>query len=104
MWARTPKDEEEVCEVTPDSEAAAFPGDNVNEGISPEPPAKKAKQRAKPAVGVPARGQGGVGAMAGGAPPLFGSRACHQIVMPVAAAATREEKARRRGGLGLNRM
>eukprot|EP00873_Tetraselmis_striata_P040378 jgi/Tetstr1/460642/TSEL_005838.t1 len=36
----------------------AFPGDNVDEGSSPEPPAKKAKQPAKPAAGVPARGRG----------------------------------------------
>eukprot|EP00873_Tetraselmis_striata_P028873 jgi/Tetstr1/449137/TSEL_036347.t1 len=41
------------------------PGDNVDEGSSPEPPAKKAKQPAKPAAGVPARGRGGAGAMAG---------------------------------------
>eukprot|EP00873_Tetraselmis_striata_P043257 jgi/Tetstr1/463521/TSEL_008400.t1 len=29
----------------------AVPGDNVDEGSSPEPPAKKAKQPAKPAAG-----------------------------------------------------
>eukprot|EP00873_Tetraselmis_striata_P022218 jgi/Tetstr1/442482/TSEL_030582.t1 len=34
-----------------------FPGDNVDEGSSPEPLAKKAKQPAKPAAGVPARGR-----------------------------------------------
>eukprot|EP00873_Tetraselmis_striata_P004044 jgi/Tetstr1/424308/TSEL_014875.t1 len=62
------KGEEEVCEVTPHWEAAgraassntnavknlaatqAVPGDNVDEGSSPEPPAKKAKQPAKPAA------------------------------------------------------
>eukprot|EP00873_Tetraselmis_striata_P016587 jgi/Tetstr1/436851/TSEL_025628.t1 len=45
----------------------AFPGDNVDEGSSPKPPAKKAKQPAnKPASGVPARGRSGDGAMAGG--------------------------------------
>eukprot|EP00873_Tetraselmis_striata_P001594 jgi/Tetstr1/421858/TSEL_012758.t1 len=39
----------------------AFPSDNIDEGSSPEPPAKKAKQPAKPAVGVPGRcwGHGG---------------------------------------------
>eukprot|EP00873_Tetraselmis_striata_P026062 jgi/Tetstr1/446326/TSEL_033869.t1 len=39
----------------------AVPGDNVDEGSSPEPPAKKAKQPAKPAAGGPGwcRGQGG---------------------------------------------
>eukprot|EP00873_Tetraselmis_striata_P016049 jgi/Tetstr1/436313/TSEL_025152.t1 len=54
----------------------AFPGDNVDEGSSREPPAKKAKQPAKPAAGrrVPAWGRGGDGARAGGGP--FGSRAC----------------------------
>eukprot|EP00873_Tetraselmis_striata_P007588 jgi/Tetstr1/427852/TSEL_017930.t1 len=41
-------------------------GDNVDEGSSPEPPAKKAKQPAKPAAGVPARGQGGAWVRAGG--------------------------------------
>eukprot|EP00873_Tetraselmis_striata_P023453 jgi/Tetstr1/443717/TSEL_031707.t1 len=78
------KDEEEVCEVTPHSEpqqkkaggnikhntkavkklaaTQAFPGDNVDEGSSPEPPAKKAKQPAKPAAGVQARGRIGAGA------------------------------------------
>eukprot|EP00873_Tetraselmis_striata_P027842 jgi/Tetstr1/448106/TSEL_035404.t1 len=34
----------------------AFSGDNVDEGSSPEPPAKKAEQPAKPTVGVSARG------------------------------------------------
>eukprot|EP00873_Tetraselmis_striata_P041731 jgi/Tetstr1/461995/TSEL_007067.t1 len=51
----------------------AVPGDSVDEGSSPELPAKKAKQPAKPAAGVPARGQGGDGAIAGGG--AFGSRA-----------------------------
>eukprot|EP00873_Tetraselmis_striata_P021925 jgi/Tetstr1/442189/TSEL_030339.t1 len=51
----------------------AVPGDNVAEGSSPEPPAKKAKQPAKPAAGVSARGRGGEGARAGGG--AFGSRA-----------------------------
>eukprot|EP00873_Tetraselmis_striata_P016370 jgi/Tetstr1/436634/TSEL_025430.t1 len=38
----------------------AVPGDNVDEGSSPEPPAKKAKQPAKPVAGGPAReGRGG---------------------------------------------
>eukprot|EP00873_Tetraselmis_striata_P037805 jgi/Tetstr1/458069/TSEL_044576.t1 len=36
-----------------------FTGDNVDEVSSPEPPAKKPKQPAKPAVEVPARGWGG---------------------------------------------
>eukprot|EP00873_Tetraselmis_striata_P022995 jgi/Tetstr1/443259/TSEL_031293.t1 len=36
----------------------AVPGDNVDKGSSPEPPAKKAKQPAKPPAGVPARGRG----------------------------------------------
>eukprot|EP00873_Tetraselmis_striata_P002892 jgi/Tetstr1/423156/TSEL_013924.t1 len=93
------KGEEEVYEVTPHSEATAhqrgaggivkhntnavknlpatqaFPGDNVDEGSSPEPPAKtstKAKQAAKLAAGVPARGRGGAGAMPGSR--AFGSR------------------------------
>eukprot|EP00873_Tetraselmis_striata_P012486 jgi/Tetstr1/432750/TSEL_022116.t1 len=48
-------------------------GDNVDEGSSPEPPAKKTKQPAKPAGGGPARGRGGDGARAGGG--AFGSRA-----------------------------
>eukprot|EP00873_Tetraselmis_striata_P022119 jgi/Tetstr1/442383/TSEL_030509.t1 len=48
------------------------PGDNVDdEDSSPEPPAKKAKQPAKPAVGVPARDRGGAGARGGGG--AFGS-------------------------------
>eukprot|EP00873_Tetraselmis_striata_P025479 jgi/Tetstr1/445743/TSEL_033391.t1 len=50
----------------------AFPGDNVDEGSSPELRVKKAKQPAKPAARVPARGRGGAGAIAGGGP--FGSR------------------------------
>eukprot|EP00873_Tetraselmis_striata_P009174 jgi/Tetstr1/429438/TSEL_019348.t1 len=41
-------------------------GDNVDEGNSPKPPAKKAKQPAKPAAGGLARGRGGAGARAGG--------------------------------------
>eukprot|EP00873_Tetraselmis_striata_P006793 jgi/Tetstr1/427057/TSEL_017262.t1 len=44
----------------------AFPGDNLDEGSSLEPLAKKAKQLAQPAAGVLARGRGGAGAMAGG--------------------------------------
>eukprot|EP00873_Tetraselmis_striata_P021140 jgi/Tetstr1/441404/TSEL_029651.t1 len=43
----------------------AFPGDNVDEGSSPEPPANKAEQRVKPAAEVPARGRGDAGARAG---------------------------------------
>eukprot|EP00873_Tetraselmis_striata_P017551 jgi/Tetstr1/437815/TSEL_026455.t1 len=67
----------------------AFPGDNVDEGSSPEPPAKKAKQPAKPAAGVPAQGRGGAWAMAGGGP--FRSRAGRQAASTaVAAAATLE--------------
>eukprot|EP00873_Tetraselmis_striata_P043634 jgi/Tetstr1/463898/TSEL_008709.t1 len=69
------KGEEELCEkraggiikhntnaVKNLAATQAVPGDNVDdEGSSPEPPAKKAKQPAKPAaVGVPARGRGGV--------------------------------------------
>eukprot|EP00873_Tetraselmis_striata_P035153 jgi/Tetstr1/455417/TSEL_042249.t1 len=115
--------EGEVCEVTPQWEAAAeegerhhkaqhqrvknlaatqaVPGDNVDEGSSPEPPAKKAKQAAKPAVAVPARGRGGAGrAMAGRG--AFGSRAGRQAA--VAAAPTREQHGGRRGGPGRNRM
>eukprot|EP00873_Tetraselmis_striata_P010768 jgi/Tetstr1/431032/TSEL_020751.t1 len=42
--------------------AQAFPGDNVDEGSSPEPPAKKAE----PAAGVPAPGKGDAEARAGG--------------------------------------
>eukprot|EP00873_Tetraselmis_striata_P006603 jgi/Tetstr1/426867/TSEL_017081.t1 len=53
------KGEEEVCEMTPHSEAVAFPGNNVDEGNSPEPPAKKAKKPTKSAAGVPAMGWGG---------------------------------------------
>eukprot|EP00873_Tetraselmis_striata_P018314 jgi/Tetstr1/438578/TSEL_027129.t1 len=37
----------------------AFPGNNVDEGNSPEPPAKKAKKPTKSAAGVPAMGWGG---------------------------------------------
>eukprot|EP00873_Tetraselmis_striata_P038218 jgi/Tetstr1/458482/TSEL_004336.t1 len=44
----------------------AVPGDNVDEGSSPEPPAKKAKHPAKPAAGGLARGHGGAGTRAGG--------------------------------------
>eukprot|EP00873_Tetraselmis_striata_P007659 jgi/Tetstr1/427923/TSEL_017998.t1 len=51
----------------------AVPGDNVDEGSSPEPPAKKAKQPAKPAAGGLAQGRGGAGARAGGG--ALGSRA-----------------------------
>eukprot|EP00873_Tetraselmis_striata_P044549 jgi/Tetstr1/464813/TSEL_009552.t1 len=38
-----------------------FHGDNVDEGNSPELPAKKAKQPGKPAAGVPSRGRGCAG-------------------------------------------
>eukprot|EP00873_Tetraselmis_striata_P039209 jgi/Tetstr1/459473/TSEL_004840.t1 len=73
----------------------AVPGDNVDESSSPEPPAKKAKQPAKPAAGVPARGRGGVGAGA------IGSRADRQATeAAIAAAATREQQAHRHGGPG----
>eukprot|EP00873_Tetraselmis_striata_P018669 jgi/Tetstr1/438933/TSEL_002950.t1 len=72
----------------------AFPGDNVDEGSGPEPPAKKAKQPAKLAAGVMARGRGGVWARAGGGP--FGSRDGRQTAMGAAVAATREQQARRR--------
>eukprot|EP00873_Tetraselmis_striata_P045892 jgi/Tetstr1/466156/TSEL_010717.t1 len=78
----------------------AVPGDNVDEGISPEPPAKKAEQPAKPAAGGPAQGRGGAGARAGGG--AFGSRAVR--LAAVAAASTREQQAGRRGGPGQNRM
>eukprot|EP00873_Tetraselmis_striata_P033118 jgi/Tetstr1/453382/TSEL_003965.t1 len=79
----------------------AVPGDNVDEGGSPEPPAKKqAKQPAKPAAGGPARGRGGAGARAGGG--AFGLRAARRAA--VAAASTREQQAGRRGGPGQNRM
>eukprot|EP00873_Tetraselmis_striata_P007876 jgi/Tetstr1/428140/TSEL_018192.t1 len=60
----------------------ASPGDNIDEGGSPEPPAKKAKQPAKPAARVPAR----------------------QTAMAVSAAATRDEQLLSRGGPGRNRM
>eukprot|EP00873_Tetraselmis_striata_P044477 jgi/Tetstr1/464741/TSEL_009488.t1 len=43
----------------------AVPGDNVDEGSSPEPPAKRPKQPAKPAAGGLAQGRGGAGARAG---------------------------------------
>eukprot|EP00873_Tetraselmis_striata_P000871 jgi/Tetstr1/421135/TSEL_012178.t1 len=68
------KGEEEVCEkraggiIKHNTNAVknlaakqAVPGDNVDEGSSPEPPAKQAKQPAKPAAGGPARGRGGAG-------------------------------------------
>eukprot|EP00873_Tetraselmis_striata_P001475 jgi/Tetstr1/421739/TSEL_001198.t1 len=77
----------------------AVPRD-VDEGSSPEPPAKKAKQPAKPAAGGLARGRGGAGAKAGGG--ALGSRAGRRAA--VAAAATRERHAGRRGGPGQNRM
>eukprot|EP00873_Tetraselmis_striata_P002894 jgi/Tetstr1/423158/TSEL_013926.t1 len=79
--------------------AIAVPGDNV-EGSSPEPPAKKAKQPAKPADGGLAQGRGGAGARAGGG--ALGSRAGRRAA--VAAAATREQQAGRRGGPSQNRM
>eukprot|EP00873_Tetraselmis_striata_P018033 jgi/Tetstr1/438297/TSEL_026864.t1 len=78
----------------------AVPGDNVDEGSSPEPPARKAKQPAKPAAGGLVGGRGGAGARAGGG--ALGSRAGRRAA--VAAAATREQHARRRGGPGQNRM
>eukprot|EP00873_Tetraselmis_striata_P025161 jgi/Tetstr1/445425/TSEL_033207.t1 len=130
------KGEEEVCEATPHSEAAAprlggrvlaqqqkraggiinhntnavknlaatqaVPGDNDDEGSSPEPPAnKKAKQPAKPAARVPARGRGGAGAKADGG--AFVSRGGRQTAV-AAAASTREQHAGRRGCPGRNRM
>eukprot|EP00873_Tetraselmis_striata_P019732 jgi/Tetstr1/439996/TSEL_028357.t1 len=55
------------------TQALLYPGDNVDEGSSPEPPARKAKQPAKPAAGVLARGRGGAGVRTGGG--AFGSRA-----------------------------
>eukprot|EP00873_Tetraselmis_striata_P016202 jgi/Tetstr1/436466/TSEL_025294.t1 len=76
----------------------ALPGDNVDEGTRPEPPAKKTKQPDQPAATVPARGRGGAGVRVGGGP--FGSRASRQAAMAVAAAATRV----RCGGPGRNRM
>eukprot|EP00873_Tetraselmis_striata_P035697 jgi/Tetstr1/455961/TSEL_042742.t1 len=89
------KGEEEVCAVTPHSEATL---------ARRSAPVKKAKQPTKPAAGVPARGRGGDGAMAGGG--AFGSRAGLQpAVAAEAAAATREQQhARRRGGPGQNWM
>eukprot|EP00873_Tetraselmis_striata_P026844 jgi/Tetstr1/447108/TSEL_034546.t1 len=78
----------------------AVPGDNVDEGSSPEPPAKKAKQPAKPAAGGLAQDRGGAGAGAGGG--ALGSRAGRRAA--VAAAATREQQAGRRGGPSQNRM
>eukprot|EP00873_Tetraselmis_striata_P016063 jgi/Tetstr1/436327/TSEL_025165.t1 len=78
----------------------AVPGDNVDEGCCPEPPAKKVKQPAKPGAGVPSRGRGCAGARAGGG--AFGSRAGRRAA--VAAAATREQQASRRGGPAQNRM
>eukprot|EP00873_Tetraselmis_striata_P021336 jgi/Tetstr1/441600/TSEL_029828.t1 len=81
------KDEEEVCEqqkraggiikhntnaVKNLAATQAVSGDNVDEGSSPEPPAKKAQQPAKPAAGVPARGLGGAGARADGLGALKG--------------------------------
>eukprot|EP00873_Tetraselmis_striata_P008113 jgi/Tetstr1/428377/TSEL_018411.t1 len=79
-----------------------FPGDNVDEGSSPEPSAKKAKQPAKPAAGVLAPGGGGAWARARGE--TFGSRAGRRTSMAVAAAVTREREAHRRGGSGRNRI
>eukprot|EP00873_Tetraselmis_striata_P040851 jgi/Tetstr1/461115/TSEL_006254.t1 len=97
------KGEEEVCEhqkraggiIKHNSNAVknlaatqAFPGENVDEGNSPEPRAKKAKQPAKPAAGVPARGRGDAKAKAGGG--AFGSRAGRQTAV-LAAIAAREQ-------------
>eukprot|EP00873_Tetraselmis_striata_P035275 jgi/Tetstr1/455539/TSEL_042361.t1 len=71
----------------------AIPGDNVDEGNSPEPPAKKAKQPAKPAAGVPARGRVVMGpGRAVGRYSGWGRAA-------VAAAGTREQQAGRRGAV-----
>eukprot|EP00873_Tetraselmis_striata_P004868 jgi/Tetstr1/425132/TSEL_015594.t1 len=79
----------------------AVPGDNVDEGSSPEPPARKGEPPAEPAVGVPARGRAGAGAMAGSG--AFESRGGR--LGPVAAAAsTREQKAGSCGGPGRNRI
>eukprot|EP00873_Tetraselmis_striata_P019276 jgi/Tetstr1/439540/TSEL_027969.t1 len=78
----------------------AVPGDNVDEGSSPEPPAKKAKQPAKPAAGVPPRGHGGAGARAGGGP--SGSRAGRRAA--VGTAYSLQQQAGRRGGPDQNRM
>eukprot|EP00873_Tetraselmis_striata_P025861 jgi/Tetstr1/446125/TSEL_033725.t1 len=69
----------------------AVPGDNVDEGSSPEPPAKKAKQPAKPAAGVPTRGWGGAGARAGGW--AFGSRGGRHAAVAAAASTRREQQA-----------
>eukprot|EP00873_Tetraselmis_striata_P005455 jgi/Tetstr1/425719/TSEL_016139.t1 len=82
----------------------AFPGENVDEGSTPEPQAKKAMQPAKLVPGVPARGRGGAGARAGGG--VFGSRAARQTAAMAAAAvdATRDKQGRRRDGPGRHRM
>eukprot|EP00873_Tetraselmis_striata_P013629 jgi/Tetstr1/433893/TSEL_023073.t1 len=79
----------------------AVPGDNVDEGSSPEPPAKKAKQPAKPAAGGLAQGHGGAGAVPG-----LGRAVGRSGRGPaaVAAAATREQQAGRRGGPSQNWM
>eukprot|EP00873_Tetraselmis_striata_P029282 jgi/Tetstr1/449546/TSEL_036634.t2 len=70
----------------------AFSGDDVDEGRSPEPLAKKAKQPAKPAVGVvPVRGRAGAGARAGCRP--AGSRDGRQTAVAVVAAATTRDGA-----------
>eukprot|EP00873_Tetraselmis_striata_P045323 jgi/Tetstr1/465587/TSEL_010234.t1 len=71
----------------------AVPGDSVDEGSSPEPPAKKTKQPAKPEAGGLARGRGGAGARAGGG--ALGSWAGRRAA--VAAAASHEQQAGRRG-------
>eukprot|EP00873_Tetraselmis_striata_P023074 jgi/Tetstr1/443338/TSEL_031353.t1 len=68
----------------------AVPGDNVDEDSSPEPPAKKAKQPAKPAAGVPARGRGGDWGQGG----RWGVRIAGRAA--VAAAGAREQQAGRR--------
>eukprot|EP00873_Tetraselmis_striata_P025415 jgi/Tetstr1/445679/TSEL_003484.t1 len=81
----------------PYTERICYTTYNVGEGSSPEPPAKKAKQPAKPAAGGLVQGRGGAGARAGG-----GSRAGRRAA--VAAAATREQQAGRRGGPSQNRM
>eukprot|EP00873_Tetraselmis_striata_P040877 jgi/Tetstr1/461141/TSEL_006279.t1 len=73
----------------------AVPSDNVDEGSRPEPPAKKAKQLAKPAAGGLVRGRSGAGARAGGW--ALGSWGGRQVAV-AAAASTREHRVGRRGG------
>eukprot|EP00873_Tetraselmis_striata_P024145 jgi/Tetstr1/444409/TSEL_032298.t1 len=61
----------------------AVPGDNDHEGSSPEPPAKKVKQPAKPAAGGPARGRGGAGARVGVLALPFGGQSQGRVVIQV---------------------